>query len=694
MPSLALGLALLFHGGARGEGLPPSPSLMGPAGLNTVPTARMNPSGTLTAGVSTFGPYAHAAVSVQLAPALSFTLRRSGEISGKGSGAEEKGGRRPWPALDLKLRLVPESAHVPEISIGADAAFGERRTASEYLVASKRLGAFDITAGLGWGRMGESGEIANPLRLLGGHFARNREATDDGAGNGPADWLTGHRAGLFGGIEYFPSFLENASLKLDWSSGRWRAEKALIPGFETPAPWSVGARWSPLPWLDLGAGAAGGGVFMARASLRTNAGNWQRKKNPASDADFLSGPYEEDGQIRARVALAPLTSFPVQAGPALRALLRKADDRTQSLSLTPMLYGLRGPRLTLPRRAVEKALSGAGAASAEELWRGASFETDDGASTTAETKTKTKTKTSDRLSLLRAIQLQLDTRASLSEPDAGVLHRTTLIMQTRRPLFPRMGILWSASTRLALTDTSDRLDGLRPWPEGGASVLPGRFGAGAFAGLRVSVQDMFLGWTGTPAPGLYAMAAAGYVEEMYAGGGGEILWRPFGRTFALGAEGWGVVRRDPNTLLAQGLIPGMGASGFLKGWYEIPDTNLTASLKAGRYLAGDIGATLGLSADFRGGARVEGWVTATNLRDRDAWGEALPLSAGLRLTLPVGGMAKGYIPEGSAARIALEPMGRRAGAAIENPLPLHELTDGFSWRNLSRDWPEITGASR
>lgn len=682
-----LGLALLFSGGAKGEGLPPSPSLMGPAGLNTIPTARMADPGTVTASVSTFGPYAHAAVSAQFAPALSFTLRRSGEISGKGSGGAEEGGRRPWPALDLKLRLVSESAHVPEISVGADAAFGERRTASEYLVASKRVGAFNLTAGIGWGRMGESGEVANPLRLLGGHFAKDRKAaTDNGAGNGPADWLTGHRAGLFGGIEYFPSFLDNASLKLDWSSGRWRAEKALIPGFDAPAPWSVGARWSPLPWLDLGAGAAGGGVFMARASVRTNAKSWHdlpfsaARAGPLLDDTALYDPRADEKRAGVNLELASLTSFPAQAGLALRSLLlRKSMERSESLSLTPTFYGFRGPRLTLPRDAVEKALSGTGTASAEELWRSARFETQGDEAMTAPAAAGP--------SLLRTIQLQLDARASLSEPDAGVLHRTALIVQTRRPLLPRMGILWGTSTRLSLTDTSDRLNGLREKPEGGASVLPGRFGAGAFAGLRISMQDLFFGWTGTPAPGLYAMAVAGYVEEMYAGGGGEILWRPFGRTFALGIEGWGVVRRDPNTILAQGLLPGAGASGFLKGWYEIPGTDLTASLRAGRYLAGDIGATLGLATEFRGGARVEGWVTATNLRDRDAWDEDLPLSAGLRLILPFGGRV---IPAGSAARLALEPMGRRAGAAVENPLPLYEATEPLSWRGIARDWPEIS----
>ncbi len=710
----------------------PSASLMGPAGLNTVPGARMNPPGTVSAQISTFGPYAHAAISAQLAPAFSFTLRRSAELSST-LGSQESEGRRPWPALDFKLRLIEESRYAPELSVGADAAFGDKRTASEYLVAAKRVGAFDFTAGIGWGRMGESGEIANPLRLLGGHFSGKRDPVQGETGRGPLDWFSGHRAGLFGGIEYFPSFLDNASVKLDWTSWRWQAEKEAFPSFDSPAPWAVGVHWAALPWLDLGAGVAGGGVFMARARVTGDVGRWRALDLSArSDGNGIFGfgaqksgktessrievnnesppPYvfqKEGTQLEAGVALDPLESFPARAGRVLRDVLDHQEQEqkraqrvgagVQSLALAPVMYGLRGPCLTLPMRETRKALSSSssfssdagGGVSLEELWRSAEFSSRCGATAMEARAFSASAPEEKRRDWIALPRMRLDARVSLAEPDAGVLNRSALVAQIRRPLLSRMGVLWGMSTRLMLSDTSDRLNGLRDWPKGGGNGLPGRFGAGAFAGLRVTAQDLFIGWTGTPVRDFHTMAAVGYVDEMYAGGGGEILWRPFGKTFALGAEGWGVMRRDPGTTMAQGILPGMGTSGFVKGWYEVPGTNLTASLRAGRYLAGDIGATIGLSASFRGGAKIEGWATATNARDRDAWGAKLPLAAGMRLTLPLGVPAGRLLPEGAEARLAFEPMGRKGGAAIENPLPLYDLTDAFSLRRIAQDWHDM-----
>lgn len=702
----ALGLAAAFQATARAEGIAPAFYPTGPAGLNAIPTARMPEQGTAAASVAQLSPYTHAAVSIQIAPPLSLNLRRSAESEGAGS--IEGGGRRPWSALDFKLRLIEEGAWRPEVSVGVDAALGHRRTASEYLVLSKRLGPFDASAGIGWGRMGEGSRIDNPLRLLSGkRFGRNRNAAGASASS-PADWFTGESAGLFGGVAYRLPFLEEATIALDWNSLRYGVERGLF-AFDAPEPWALGIRWAPAPWIDLGAGTAGGRDFMARLTLRTAASRLRldplgraadlpplppHRGGRAQPADIArqaraQGAELEDvrvggERIAARIALAPEVPAPPSMGRALHAMAWRGGREAKTLTIEPSVYGLRGPFLTLPRREVENLFSGRKGSSAEELWRAAAF--DAAGARRAEG-------AADR-PWGKSFRLRLDIAASLSEPDAGVPHRTALVARVTRPLLRARGFVWGGSARLALSDSSNQIDGLRPLPERLRAHLPGREGAGAFAGLRLGMPELFVGWTGTPAPDLHVSVAGGWLEEMYAGAGGEALWRPFGKAFALGAEGWVLLARDPDTPLAQGFLPGAGASGFVNAWYEIPGTDLTARLKAGRYLAGDFGATFGLDARFRGGAKLETFVTATQDRGRDAFGEKLPLAAGVRLTLPVGGAGARFVPEGSGISATLAPMGRREGASLENPLPLYDLTEAMSYRALAREWPEIAGRGK
>src|SRR5262249_28279928 len=45
------------------------------------------------------------------------------------------------------------------------------------------------------------------------------------------------------------------------------------------------------------------------------------------------------------------------------------------------------------------------------------------------------------------------------------------------------------------------------------------------------------------APNVFAVAKAGYLESMFAGGGGEVLWRPEGQRWALGADAYEVWQR-------------------------------------------------------------------------------------------------------------------------------------------------------
>lgn len=122
-----------------------STNLNGMLGLNTIPSARMDKVGTIRIGAGTVDPYVNSFIGFQVAEPLYINLRQTGEVSSITSAP-----KRLYPGLDFKLRLRREDARYPEVVIGANSAFGHKRTASEYISTSKRINNFDISAGIGW----------------------------------------------------------------------------------------------------------------------------------------------------------------------------------------------------------------------------------------------------------------------------------------------------------------------------------------------------------------------------------------------------------------------------------------------------------------------------------------------------------------------------------------------------------------
>src|SRR5439155_7962965 len=86
-------------------------------------------------------------------------------------------------SFDAKFRLWRESASVPEIALGLRDLAGTGLFSSEYLVGSKRFGAFDWHLGLGWGYLGGHGSLRNPFSVLSSKF--DTRPTDVGAGGAP-----------------------------------------------------------------------------------------------------------------------------------------------------------------------------------------------------------------------------------------------------------------------------------------------------------------------------------------------------------------------------------------------------------------------------------------------------------------------------------------------------------------------------
>lgn len=663
-------------------------NIWGVQGLSTVPNARMDDSGTVRAGVSYLDPYAHAYLGFQIGGPLYISLRQTAETSNIKDDPD-----RLYPGLDLKLRLLKESEYAPALVVGLQSATGHARSAAEYIALSKRYDAFDFTAGLGWGRMGSAGHFKNPLKGLSNHFGKDRPL-DGEMPNEPSDWFTGETIGLFAGVEYQTPF-KGLSLVFDVGADRYAAEQVAFD-YSAPAPWSAGVRYSPREWVTLAAGVQGTDKVMAQLTFQGSPGGWpwsSRKKdtmpplNPArtdmpqpGQAVLSAEKYDialdsvvfEGAKGMAGLELKPGRSTPLQMGQAMRMLANEAGPDVEEVSIIPYVQGLRGPKVKLMRKDFEKALA-LNSGSADEIWKNAQFDAEGEGGERPAMRMRYKPEN------LRFI---LDNEVSLSEEDSGTLYRSALIAEMEGPT------LWNAlhtgtSWRLNLKDNLARLDDIRP-----RALLPVRSNIGDFTDSTVGLDRMYAALTHSFTPELHGMAAAGYLEEMYGGAGGEILWRPYGKRYALGAESWLALKREPLVTLASGFNGDSLLTGHVNGWYEFPEANLTAYAKIGRFLAEDLGVTAGLLHRFNNGATLEGFATLTDSADFDLFGGTTHAYQGVKFTLPLGSIP--YVPEGSAVRVRAAPLGRDTGQALDAPLKLYEMTESFSSGHMAQYWEEVT----
>ncbi|MCC6597627.1 MAG: YjbH domain-containing protein [Alphaproteobacteria bacterium] len=678
----------LYCSSALAQNQSASSSLYGPLGLNTIPNARMDKTGTIKAGVSTLDPYMHGWLSVQIAEPLYLNLRQSAEISNI-----NKDAKRLYPGMDVKWRLQEESANYPEIALGLQSAIGHKRMAGEYLTLSKRYNNFDFTAGLGWGRLGSAGHFKNPLSILGSHFKKERPLDGEIPAQ-PKDWFTGENIGLFAGIEYFTP-LRGLSLKFDYGADRYAAERAAFD-FAAPAPWSAGINYMPLPGIALGVAAQGADKIMGRLTLSGLLQNWRRQdSNYKSTAPIriphtnLSLPTETESSptiddktthhepaIHAKLALRNKINTPRQVADAARYMTDRAGPDVEELAITPTVLSLKGPQIKLLRRDLE-AVETEEYISAEEIWHNTQIEPD---------KKFTLRPSFDRPTgknwNLDSFHFNLEHQTSLSEEDSGTLYRSSLIAGRHTAKF--RGLIDNFyALRLNLSDNLDGINQTRLKP-----FLPVRSDVDLFARQKLSVDKFFSAFTHSFRSDLHLSLLGGYLEEMYGGFGGEILYRPFNGRFAVGAESWLALKRDPLVPFNLGFNGDSLISGHVNGWYDLPLWNTTAHLSIGRYLAEDIGGTIGLQKQFANGTKIEGFLTLTNSSDPDPFGAATHNYSGISLTLPLGGYK--YIPRNTDITLKTAPFGRDSGQRLHNPLPLYELTEPFSAAHMAQNWGDIT----
>ena len=185
------------------------------------------------------------------------------------------------------------------------------------------------------------------------------------------------------------------------------------------------------------------------------------------------------------------------------------------------------------------------------------------------------------------------------------------------------------------------------------------------------------------APEISGRVEAGYLEQMFAGVGGELLYRPFGQRWAIGVDLWTVRQRGYDVLLD--LRNYQVFTGHLTAYYDVPWHDVRLAVSAGQYLAGDKGVTFQFSRRFSTGVEIGAWFTLTNV-SAARFGEG-SFDKGIRLVIPFEWVAP--FATRSGYDLSLRSIQRDGGQRLLGDAMLYGLTDASSYGALTQEWNSV-----
>lgn len=615
-------------------------NLYGVPGLIDTPNARSAPDAEIAATVGGFVLQQRGSFTFQLLPNLSGTFRYSGIDQEDGPGTDGTFDR----SFDLRYRFIEETDLLPDVAIGLQDFLGTGDLSAEYIVATKTLtDQIDVTAGLGWGRLGSRNGFDNPLGALDPFFEtrpiRDKSEYQEG-GTITGQFFRGDM-GVFGGVTY--RYSDKLTLKAEYSSDGYVRETD-NGTLDNRSPINVGLNYTYRPGLDvqlaylygseLAAGAtltlnprtrlAPGGRETAPTPVRVRpndlsaAASWgtdeQTLIQTLKDAGITLNGYDVTSDTVARVRYTNDTfrSEAQAMGRVARILSAELPAAVETFVLEPQQRGIPLQATTIQRRDLE---------TLENRAQGAALIAQNSVTTDAQPGT--------------GLTYTLDTEPAFTwglgpyaklivfNGDAPVQIDGGIELKAKYTFAPNIiakGVIRQSLRDLPLADETENEDDLQNVRTDGR--LYGQDG-------NPVIQTLTLAHYGRPSTDLYSRVTAGYLEDQHGGISSELLWKPVDSRLAVGAELNYTAQRDYDQLF--GFQDYDVVSGHLSGYYSF-DNGFHAQVDVGRYLAGDWGATFGLDREFDNGWRVGAYFTLTDV-PFDEFGEG-SFDKGIRITVP------------------------------------------------------------
>lgn len=669
--------------------LKPSAGTFGLPGLIDMPTAESNREGLLTTSVFRFSGGMRITSTFQLTDRITgaFRYSRVPNVSG-GDTLYDR-------SFDIHYRLLDEKGMRPAVAIGLRDFIGTGVYSGEYVVATKTVTPrLKVSAGLGWGRLGSNGDIGTPFGSRPPlDFGKGGKANTDQWFRGPAapflglSWAATDK--LTVKAEYssdayeretsYGTFTQDSSLNLgfDYRLGR----SAVLSGYYLYGS-ELGLQFSMA--LDPRRPPAPSGIEKAPLPVRPRP---QRSLDPeAWRTDWTSDPevqpgvqtaiaraLEKDGQQLEAMSLATTRAEirirnrrylaqPQAIGHAARILTRALPPSVETMVITSVAEGMPTSSVTLRRSDVEALEHDA----AYKILNRAEFSDP---ARHGDADLVPNPAAYPRLTWA----LTPYAEASLFDPDDPLRIDVGLQLKGRYEFAP--GLIASGRLRKKIVgnlDDSSRVSD---------SVLPHvRSDAVEYQKQGdPALHELTLAWYSRPAPDLYGRVTVGLLERMFGGISGELLWKPVDSPFALGVEINRVRQRDFDTLFT--FRDYEVTTGHVSAYYDFGN-GFHGQIDAGRYLAGDWGATFTLDREFANGWKVGAYATFTDVSEEE-FGEG-SFDKGIRLTVPLSWVTGQ--PSRNKVSSVIKPLNRDGGARLAVDGRLYETIRDTHQRDMQIQW--------
>ncbi|MCE0505059.1 YjbH domain-containing protein [Roseivivax sp. GX 12232] len=639
-------------------------------GLLDMPNALSFPDADLSVTDAYFGGTNRLTGSFQILPRVtgSFRYTRIENFRGGTTGRDTNYDR----SFSLHLKLLEEREYRPALAVGVNDLIGTGLYASEYLVATKHLTPrVRVSGGLGWGRLASNNGFTNPLGVLNENFETRPARTTGVGGEAEFDQFFRGDAAFFGGIEVRAT--DKLGFAVEYSSDVYSFEDG--PTFDYRSPWNFGLRYALRDGVNLtasymygsevgvnltfalnpknppyyGGGDAAPYPVTPRGEVDAEALGWTLDDGGATATDqlaevleaegiFLHGLSIQGGTARVEIENNRWRANAQAIGRTARILTASMPASVDTFVIVPMVTGLAGSQVTIRRADMEEL-----AFSLDNFWE--SYARAGIAPVTQGPAPRPGTYPRFEYDISPYLQ------PSLFDPDAPV--RLDAGVQLKATAEPAPGVVLRGAVRQKVfgnLDESTRVSN---------SVLPRvRSETNIYERTGpLDLTDLTATYFFKPGRDLYGRVTVGYLERHFGGVSSELLWKPVDSSLGLGLEAnyvkqrafdQGFEFRDYET-----------ATGFASVYYEW-DNGFEAQLDAGRYLAGDWGATLTLQRGFANGWKVGAYATLTDVPFEE-FGEG-SFDKGILITIPID-WARGD-PTRQTFGYNLKPILRDGGARL------------------------------
>lgn len=653
----------------------------------------MAPAGELSFNANRTDPISRYSLSLQPLDWLEGTFRYT-SVSNRLYGPESLSGDQSNKdkAVDVKVRLWQESQWAPEVALGFRDVGGTGLFSSEYFVANKRYKDLDFSLGIAWGYLGNRGDFRNPLSFADSSFNDRRENATAGDVN-TGMYFHGPPS-LFGGVSYQTPW-EPLSLKVELEGNDYKHEP-LDNNLAQDSPINIAAVYKINDSVDLSLGWERGNTALFGITLHTN---FVSRKAPVKSYDpppqALPGkatttPLDQVDWAKVSKQLENNAGYKVEriaqrdselmvygeqskyfyaakgVGRASRVLDNNANDNIEWFTVVNKRYDMPVEEISVPRSIFRSVVNNE----------------------------------------KNLVDLHRTTEINRAVPHV----ENTLYQQKPKPFTYGFGL--SYQQNMGGPDAF-LLYQVSAYAEGQYRFTPGTWASGGFSANLLNNYDKFKYDAPSGLPrvrtdlrryvttsdvtmpamqlnrakqlnqDLYGMVYGGYLEAMYAGVGGELLYRPMGERWSIGADVNYVRQRD----FDQGfdLRDYRTVTGHVTTYTKLP-FDLDGAVSVGRYLARDWGATLDISREFPNGVKFGGWITRTTASKED-FGEG-SFDKGIYVSIPFDEMMS--LSTMSRANIIWSPLTRDGGARLGRQYSLQTMTDGRNLDAFYENFGKIT----